>query len=70
MRELLLRAPNDVAARNNYAELLSLRGCREAALAEIAVAREHARGTALAVAVDATAGEINARAPAAGEPCR
>ncbi|MEZ5532792.1 MAG: PA2778 family cysteine peptidase [Steroidobacteraceae bacterium] len=69
LRELLLRAPNDVAARNNYAELLSLRGCREAALAEIAVAREHARGTALAVAVDATAGEINARAPAAGEPC-
>ncbi len=70
LRGLLARAPRDVAARNNYAELLSQRGCRAAALAEIDTARGYARGTALAPTVDATAGEIAARSadPAASCP--
>ena len=70
LRKLLRVAPAEVAARNNLAELLSQRGCRDAALAQIAVAGEHARGTALAAAVAATADEIAARTgdPAAACP--
>lgn len=61
LRELLRRSPGDAAARNNFADLLSQRGCREAALAEIALAGDYARGTPLAAAIEATAGEIAAR---------
>jgi predicted Zn-dependent protease len=69
LRELLLRAPADMAARNNYAELLSQRGCRAAALAEITVAQAHARGTPLAAVIDTTANEIAARAADPVAPC-
>lgn len=69
LRELLRMAPANVAARNNYAELLSQRGCRAAALAEIAVAQAHARGTPLAPVIDATANEIAARAADPVAPC-
>lgn len=69
LRDLLARTPGDVAARNNYAEILSQRGCRDAALAEIGVARGLARDTAFAAAVDATAAEIAARAAEPGAAC-
>lgn len=70
LSDLLAIAPGEVAARNNYAELVSQRGCRAAALAQIAIARENAQGTPLAPVVDATAAEIAARAadPAASCP--
>lgn len=69
LRALLLLAPTDSAARNNYAELLSQRGCRAAALAQIAVAQAHARGTPLAAVIDTTANEIAARAADPVAPC-
>ena len=65
LQDLLQHAPADVAARNNLAELLSQRGCRDAALAQIAIAQGHARDTPLAAAVAATAAGIAARA---GDP--
>ncbi len=69
LHELLRTSPQEVAARNNYAEILSQRGCRDAALAQITLAREYARGTPLAAAIEATAGEIAARAPDRGARC-
>lgn len=69
LHELLLLAPANVAARNNYAELLSQRGCRDAALAAIAVAQAEARGTPLAAAIETTANEIAARAADPVAPC-
>ncbi|MBV6417326.1 MAG: hypothetical protein CMLOHMNK_01987 [Steroidobacteraceae bacterium] len=70
LRDLLARRPADAAARNNLAELLSQRGCRDAALAQIAIAKSHARATPLAPLIEATAREIDARPadPAASCP--
>lgn len=67
--ELLELAPREVAARNNYAELLSQRGCRDAARAQIDIALGDAQGTPLAAAVAATAQEIDARAADAAAQC-
>lgn len=69
LRGLLARHPGDAAARNNLAELLSQRGCRDAALAEIARAQLSARGTPLAPLVEASAREIGARAPDPAAEC-
>lgn len=69
LHELLRGAPQDAAAHNNYAELLSQRGCRDAALAQITRAREHARGTPLSAAIEATAAEIAARDPNPAAQC-
>lgn len=64
LREVLRMNPREAAARNNLAELLAQRGCHAAALEEIAIAGRDAAGTALQAAVEATAAEIAARAPA------
>ncbi len=58
---LLGISPADAAARNNLAELLSLRGCRDAALAQIELARSAAQGSPLAPAIAQTAAEIESR---------
>lgn len=61
LTELLRIAPADAAAHNNLAELLSLRGCRDAALAQIDLAREAARNSPLAQGIEQTAAEIATR---------
>lgn len=68
--ELLRIAPADAAARNNLAELLSQRGCRDAALAQIELARASAQDTPLAPTIEQTATEIESRSadPAASCP--
>lgn len=70
LTELLRIAPADIAARNNLAELLSLRGCRDAALAQIALARAAAQDSPLAPAIAQTAAQIASRSadPAARCP--
>ena len=61
LTDLLRIAPADVAARNNLAELLSRRGCRDAARAQIALARAAAKGGPLAPIIEQTAAEIESR---------
>jgi len=69
LTELLRIAPADAAARNNLAELLSLRGCRDAALAQIELAREAARNSPLAQGIEQTAAEIATRSANPSASC-
>lgn len=60
LAELLRQEPANVPARNNLAELLAKRGCRDAALIEARHAQAIARGGPFESAVNATVAEIEA----------
>jgi Flp pilus assembly protein TadD len=69
LRAALTLAPDDVAARNNLAEVLSSMGCPESARREIAIAARRAEGGPLAAAVASTQRRIDASSGPDGPGC-
>lgn len=69
LRAALSLAPDDVAARNNLAEVLRSMGCLEAARREIAIAAKGAEGGPLAAAVASTQRRIDASSGPDGPGC-
>ena len=69
LRAALSLAPDDVAARNNLAEVLRLMGCPESARREISIAARLAAGGPLAAAVASTQRRIDASSGPDGPGC-
>jgi tetratricopeptide (TPR) repeat protein len=69
LRAALSLAPDDVAARNNLAEVLHSMGCPESARREIAIAARRAEGGPLAAAVASTQRRIDASSGPDGPGC-
>ena len=69
LRTALVLAPDDVAARNNLAEVLRSMGCPESAAREIAIAARLAAGGPLAAAVASTRRRIDAVSGPDGPGC-
>ena len=69
LRAALTLAPDDVAARNNLAEVLSSMGCPESARREIAIAARRAEGGPLAAAVASTQRRIDTSSGTDGPGC-
>jgi tetratricopeptide (TPR) repeat protein len=69
LRAALSLAPDDVAARNNLAEVLRSMGCPESARREIAIAARRAEGGPLAAAVASTQRRIDASSGPDGPGC-
>jgi len=69
LRAALTLAPDDVAARNNLAEVLRSMGCPESARREIAIAARRAEGGPLAAAVASTQRRIDASSGPDGPGC-
>jgi hypothetical protein len=69
LRAALTLAPDDVAARNNLAEVLRSMGCPESARREIAIAARRAEGGPLAAAVASTQRRIDALSGPDGPGC-
>lgn len=69
LRAALSLAPDDVAARNNLAEVLRSMGCLGSARREIAIAAKRAEGGPLAAAVASTQRRIDASSGPDGPGC-
>ena len=69
LRTALVLDPDDVAARNNLAEVLRSMGCPESARREIAIAATRATGGPLAAAVASTQRRIDASSGPDGPGC-
>ena len=69
LREALRLDPDDVAARNNLAEVLRSIGCPESASREIAIAVRLAAGGPLAASIASTQRRIDASSGADGPGC-